>query len=135
MGMLAGLLMFVAGIAGIVSLVCFVLVVIQMFKNNQTGLGIATIVLLFCGIGQLLALVMAWVKSAEWNLRKVAMIYTASMVVGIVCWGAGYGMLIATMLPELQKQMEMQQNQQFNDPNFGNGPQIELPQTSPPSNN
>ena len=35
-------------ILGIGSLVCFILVLIKMFQQGQTGLGIACIVLAFC---------------------------------------------------------------------------------------
>jgi hypothetical protein len=49
-----GLLLQVVG--GITSLVCFVMVLVKMFQNGKTGLGIACIVLVFCcGIGGLIA--------------------------------------------------------------------------------
>jgi hypothetical protein len=44
-------------IASIVALVCCILVIVKMFQNEQTGLGIATIVGLFvCGLGHILSL-------------------------------------------------------------------------------
>ena len=45
MAVLAILLYLLAFVVGIGSLVCFVMVVVQMFKHDQTGLGIACIVL------------------------------------------------------------------------------------------
>src|SRR5207244_2318083 len=53
------------GVAGIASLVCFVMVLIQMFQHGQTGLGIACIVLIFCGVGGLIAFIYGWMKSTE----------------------------------------------------------------------
>jgi hypothetical protein len=78
----------ISGIFGLVGLVCFVLVVVKMFQNNQTGLGIASIVLLpCCGIGYLLALVMGWVKSGEWNIGNVMLIWTGAFLVSFVTGG------------------------------------------------
>ena len=74
-----------AGIAGIVSLVCFILVVIQMFQHNQTGLGIACIVLAICtGIGGLIAFIYGWVKSTEWGLKNVMLVWSGSIVVTLI---------------------------------------------------
>ena len=42
-------------LVAIISFVCFVLVLVQMFKHDQTGLGIVCIVLtIICGIGPLM---------------------------------------------------------------------------------
>lgn len=49
------------GLAGLGSLVCLIMVIIQMFQHEQTGLGIACIVLTFCGIGALIAFIYGWV--------------------------------------------------------------------------
>ena len=66
------------------SLVCFVLVVIQMFQRGQTGLAIACIVLLFCcGIGKLVAFIYGWVKAAEWRITNVMTIWTVFFVLSI----------------------------------------------------
>src|SRR5690242_10501235 len=55
------------GIGGLGALVCFILVVVQMFQRGQTGLGVACIVLLFCcGIGNLVAFVYGWMRHREW---------------------------------------------------------------------
>jgi hypothetical protein len=43
------------------SFVCYILVVIQMFKHEKTGPGLAsTIGLLACGLGSLFAYVYGW---------------------------------------------------------------------------
>jgi hypothetical protein len=64
-------------ILGIGSLVCFILVLIKMFQQGQTGLGIACIVLAFCaGIGALIAFIYGWFKAREWDLQKVMMIWS-----------------------------------------------------------
>lgn len=54
--MVETLLQFLAVVCSIGFLVCFILVVIQMFQNEQKGMGIACIVLIFvCGIGGLVS--------------------------------------------------------------------------------
>lgn len=84
MTLLTILLYLVALVVGIGSLVCFVLVVMQMFKHDQAGLGVACIVLIFCGIGGLIAFVYGWIKNKEWNLQKVMLAWTVCIVVGVL---------------------------------------------------
>src|SRR5438093_595670 len=68
--------------AGIGALVCFILVLVQMFQHNKTGLGIACIVLVFCcAIGGLIAFIYGWVKHREWRLTNVMIIWTVCVVV------------------------------------------------------
>jgi hypothetical protein len=75
--------------------VCFILVVIAMFKNNQTGLGIVCLVGLLCGIGGLIAFIYGWIKSGEWNLKTVMLVWTAAIVIGLI-GGFGGGFQITT---------------------------------------
>ena len=84
MSLLVILLYLVALVVGIGSLVCFVLVVVQMFKHDQTGLGVACILLIFCGIGGLIAFIYGWIKNKEWGLQKIMLIWTACIVVGLL---------------------------------------------------
>ena len=84
----------VQGLAGIASLICFILVVVAMFQRQQTGLGIACIVLLFCfGIGALIAFIYGWMKSSEWNLKNVMIIWTIAIVIGFLSGAGGAVML------------------------------------------
>jgi hypothetical protein len=72
-------------IAGLVSLVCFILVLVKMFQSGQTGLGIACIVLTFCcGIGPLIAFIFGWMRSADWNIRNIMVIWTVCWIIGII---------------------------------------------------
>jgi len=75
-----------SGVATIVSIICFIMVVIAMFKAGDTTLGIVCIVLLFCGfgLGGLIAFVMGWVNAAKWNVQKIMPIWTAAFIAGIV---------------------------------------------------
>jgi hypothetical protein len=95
MGGILMLLWVLAFIAGLVGLVFFVLVVVEMFKRQQNGLAIACIVLALCtGIGYLIAFVYGWMKATEWNIKKIMLAWTACFavqlvfVVGILAVGA-----------------------------------------------
>ncbi len=79
------LLTLLGWVLGIGSLICFILVLIQMFKRGQTGLGIACIVLLFCcGIGLLIAFVYGWINAKAWGIQNIMLAWTGCFVVGIL---------------------------------------------------
>jgi hypothetical protein len=63
------------------AVVCFILVVAQMFKRGQSGMGIVCIVLLCCGVGGLVAFIYGWVKHREWGLTNVMIIWTVCIIV------------------------------------------------------
>jgi len=71
-------------VLGIVSLVCFVMIVIRMFQTGDQTLGIICIVTIFCGIGGLIALVMGWVNVAKYDAQQLMTIWTGAIVGGIV---------------------------------------------------
>jgi hypothetical protein len=73
------------GLMTIGSLVCFILVLIAMFKNGQTQMGIASIVLCFCcGIGMLIAFIMGWVNATRWGIKNVMIFWTALIVINVI---------------------------------------------------
>ena len=78
-------------IAGLVSLVCFIMIVIQMFQHNMTGLGIVCIVLFLCiGVGGIIALVVGWQNADRWGIRQLMMVYTISFIAAVILSGASY---------------------------------------------
>ena len=71
----------VSVIAGLGSLVCFILVLIHLFQSGETGLGIACIVLVFvCGIGVLIAFVKGWMD----DLGMVMWVWTGCIALGVL---------------------------------------------------
>jgi|TARA_B100000519_G_C14216492_1_gene425225 hypothetical protein len=63
------------------SLVCLIIVIVNMFQNGKTGLGIATIILTFlCGIGSLIAFIWGWMNVGG----KVMIAWTILTVAGII---------------------------------------------------
>jgi hypothetical protein len=80
-----------SGIASLVALVCFIMVVIQMFHHNMNGLGIVCIVLFLCiGIGGIIALVVGWQNADRWRIRNLMQIYTVSIIAAYVLSGAAW---------------------------------------------
>ena len=69
-------------VLGLVLLVLLILIIIKMFQNNNSTLGIVTIITtLCCGVGQFVALVVGWIKSGEWNIKPLMMIYTVVLLI------------------------------------------------------
>ena len=74
-----------AFVFGVGSFVCYILVLIKMFQHNQTGLGVACIVLLFCcGIGGLIAFIFGWVKAREWGITNLMTVWTVFFALNLV---------------------------------------------------
>ena len=68
------------------SLVCLVIVIMNMFQNGHTGLGITSAVLTFvCGIGSLIAFVWGWMNG---NVSTKVMIVWTLLTVASVIVGA-----------------------------------------------
>ena len=65
------------------SLVCLIIVIVNMFQNGKTGLGIATIILTFlCGIGSLIAFIWGWMSN---NVNiKVMIAWTLLIIVSTI---------------------------------------------------
>ena len=97
---MGALLSLIALACGIGSLVCFILVLIQMFQNDQVGLGVACIVLAFvCGIGGLVAFIMGWVNASKWNIHNIMWAWTGCAVVGLLIQGLATAIWVAAGAP------------------------------------
>ena len=91
----------------LVMLVCYILVLIKMFQNGKTGLGIVCIVLTLCCVGgPLIAYIYGWMKSGQWNIRNVMIAWT----VGIILWVVGVGI---NPEPYQQQFKQIEQQQQL----------------------
>jgi hypothetical protein len=73
-----------AGVGGLIAFICHIIVIVKMFQNGQTGLGILAIVLTCCfGVGILFTLIYGWIKSTEWNIKNIMLIYTVGVVLDL----------------------------------------------------
>jgi len=95
-----GLLYVLSGLLWLGSLICFILVLIQMFQRGNVALGVVCIVLIFCGIGGLIAFIYGWMNAKEWGIKNVMLAWTALIVVGIVL-GVGAAVLAPALLPPM----------------------------------
>lgn len=99
----------IGAILGLVAFGCSIFVVVKMFQNEKTGLGVASAIgMLICGFGYILTLVFGWQNKKAWALEKVMPIYTACLVLAIIFYGAGYAILLPKMMDEIKNQ-QMQQ--------------------------
>lgn len=84
-GILILLLWVVALGLGIASLVYFIMVLIRMFQNDESTLGIICIVLTVCtGIGPLVAYIMGWVKMDKLQTQAIMPKWTTYIVAQLV---------------------------------------------------
>jgi hypothetical protein len=88
MGALMGLILTVSGI---VSLVCWIMVLIKIFKDN-VGLGILGVI---CG---LFAFIYGWVKVKEYDCKNVMVAWSAAMVVSIIANALGGAALFSEIM-------------------------------------
>ena len=106
----------IGGLLSLVALVCCILVIVKMFQNQMTGIGIVSIVgIFFCGIGYILTLIYGWQNKVAWGLQKVMPIYTICLVAGIIFYGIGYGMMLPKMMKQIQEQQEQMQQRATDD--------------------
>ncbi len=121
-------LIVIGGLLMLTAFICSIIVIVKMFQNKQTGLGIATIVgLVICGFGYILALIFGWKNKDAWGLQTVMPIFTGSFILGLVLYGIGYSILIPKIIKDAQGQMQQMQ-QQGEMPSFGTLPAEPAPQ-------
>jgi len=77
-------------LAGLGALVCWILVLVQMFKRQQIALGIVGII---CSI---VAFVYGWIKAREWGIMNIMLAWTACVVL-MILFGALSGAFTAHM--------------------------------------
>jgi uncharacterized membrane protein len=98
------------------NLVLFIWVLVVMFQNGKTGLGIASIITsLCCGIGSLIAFFTGWAKSGEWKIRPLMLIWTLALVAYLAL--SGYqGAQLAPVVTDTFKKIDQIQKEQINKP-------------------
>jgi len=68
----------IAALFGLVAFVCWILVLVAAFKNSDIVLGVVGI------ICPLVIFIMGWVKSAEWNVQKIMLVWTIATILGTI---------------------------------------------------
>jgi len=93
------LLSIISFIAGSISFVCAILVIVKMFQKSGVGLGIVGIIT--CGLG---AFIWGWIKSKELGITKLMLVWTVAFGVSIVV--SGMTMSAIANDPTMQKAMQ-----------------------------
>ncbi len=88
----------------------FVLIVIKMFQNNQTGLGLDRSLVILMRYRIYPHADFRLENKNAWGLQTVMPIYTVSLILSIVLGGAGYAILIPKFAAQIQQEMERQKS-------------------------
>lgn len=95
----------VANLLSLVALVFHILIIVKMFQNGQTGLGVACIIGTFCLFGWIITLIYAWTKGREWNISQgVAIGYTATFLLSVILGTIGAFQTMGDVQRQLQNQ-------------------------------
>src|SRR5262245_29099596 len=78
------LLQVLQGVVGLGVVVCHIMVIVKMFQNGKSVLGIITAITTCCGIGGVISLIYGWIKAKEWNINTLMMIFTVLWILAIV---------------------------------------------------
>lgn len=104
----------ISTIFSIVALVCAILVAVKMLQNDQTAMGVITIIGLFvCGIGYLLALIFGWQNRNAWSLQKVMPIFTVSLILSMVLGSVGFAIMTSKAVDEFNRIQSEQDGGEF----------------------
>ena len=69
---------------GGVALVCYIVVLVKLFKHNETTMAWVCLASTPCGIGAVMLLIYGWSMAKEWELSKTMIVWTAAIVVSLL---------------------------------------------------
>lgn len=68
---------------GGVALVCYILVLVKLFKHNETAMAWVCLATTPCGIGAVMLLIYGWSMAKQWELRNTMIVWTVAIVVSV----------------------------------------------------
>ncbi|MCY2993084.1 MAG: hypothetical protein NTY19_35160 [Planctomycetota bacterium] len=103
-----------AMVSGLATMVFFVVVLVEMFKRQQTAIAIACIVLFLTTLmgGPLVAFVYGWIKVKEWSLQVNMLAWTGCLAVCLISagiWGARAQSRQQRLDHEMQQQVDVEE--------------------------
>jgi hypothetical protein len=117
----------IVGICGLVSLICWIYILVKTFQAGKIGLGILGII---CG---LFAYIYGWAKAAEFHARAVMVIWTLSIIGSAVIVGSNASAFV--MIPGIPKLPNMPNVPNMppvpNMPNLPQAPKLPAPPKVP----
>jgi hypothetical protein len=101
-------------VSGLATMVFFVVVLVEMFKRQQTAIAIACIVLFLTTLmgGPLVAFVYGWIKVKEWSLQKNMLAWTGCLAVCLISAGI-WGVWTAARAQSRQQRLDHEMQQQI----------------------
>jgi hypothetical protein len=84
-----------ASVGGLVALICWIMVLVKMFKTQESPL--MGIIGIFCSLW---AFIWGWMNASKYGLKNIMLIFTLALV---VC-GIGYGLIGAAAAKAIQEQ-------------------------------
>lgn len=89
--MIAILLLFFLGILFIISIGCYIVIVMKMFQHGDPLLGGISLGSLVClGLGFLVAFILGWINVDKYQARQVMMIWTGAAILSFVLGGSSH---------------------------------------------
>lgn len=85
---------YLAMAAGLVSLVCWIMVLIKMFPAEGALKGVLAII---CG---LYAFIWGWMNATRFNLKTIMLIWTVAIIIGVVANMMAGGMAAMQGMPQ-----------------------------------
>ena len=70
----------------VVFLLCFVLVLVAIYQNGSPTFAIVCAASSLLVAGFLLAFIYGWIKSPEWGITKIMLLWTIVFLVGLICY-------------------------------------------------
>jgi len=75
----------IVAFASLISLICFILVIIEMLQRGAVAMAVTCILLsLCCGLGGLIAFVYGWARSSDWHIATVMKVWTVAFIVDLL---------------------------------------------------
>jgi hypothetical protein len=71
-------------VLSLISLVCCIIVIVQIFSHGESTRGLIYVLTLFCGVGGLLTLIYGIQKQKEWNLYKVMTVWGVCILANVL---------------------------------------------------
>lgn len=80
-----------SGLFGVANFVCFIMVVVKLFKQEGTGKGILGVI---CGI---YTFIWGWINSGKLNIRNIMLAWTVLIVLSAIVGGLSAQQQVAAM--------------------------------------
>ena len=71
-------------VTGLTAVVCYILVLVKMFRHEESTLAIVCLLTTPFGIGPVIALIYGWTMTRQWDLKVTMVVWSVSLAVWVV---------------------------------------------------